>query len=473
MEELIELSNNLIDNIKAVETAFTETNNQYKAKEDSNIDEITKLNLNVASLNDEIINFDNQLRDVQEDYDKVNAHIDGIKAVSEEHKLLGPDKLEAMLNDAASKRDEVAAVINSDKAKTAEEMAKLKEQMTILRDENLALEELFPKLQDNYSNVINQTNEAINRINSDLITYKEELNKIELETVKEDLIEDLEEPLQDDLGAEALIVSQEKIASQEEPVEILEAAEELEEPLVEADTEEAKNLDEAEIEEIKLESEQIENQKTLEIETQTEENYKKMPRFNEVDEENVRVVEREVEAEPIVDYSMNQYVGLDKMNLSEGQKNNLMRNMSSEKFIQLKNVLAEYEIPLTDVSNYYDEFLVLDNIKNLEETLSTFKGIGKDNKEKDFSSMLDVIFTNDNNVLQDNLLTVYSRGENPKHISIQKLSSPYYSSFEERAKEAGQDPEYLNKVHPITTMNLPIAKVVEFDKREKVLERIA
>lgn len=355
-----------------------------------------------------------------------------------------------MLKEAANKKEAVTKDLSDKKLYTNESAEAARGQIEELKADSSKIEALVPELNNSYNELVTRAEEVLLKLNEDLKSFVNTLNDVkDKDSAKELNEESIQEP-----------------AELEEELEVLE----LEEPEI---TEEAPTQELAE-ESVKDEEEELNTLVEPSLENEEEVREVKVVETDDAKEEAV-IVEKLVETEPIIDYSMNQYVGIDEMNLTSAQKNNLMRNMSSEKFSQLAELLKEYKIPLADVSPFYDDFLKVEDVSKVKETLSTYTGIGKTNDEKDFSSMLDVLLTTDNPVLQSNLLSVYSQGNNPKNESIMKLSSEHYESFEENAKALGQDAAYLSKVKPFSIATKSVSTVVSDMAKveEKAKERVA
>ncbi len=467
MERIVDLISEVEAGVKTLQESYQNTNKKYQEKQESNSLRVVTLNEDVTAFNDELIKLDEEFNTVSENYKAVENHITEIKGLSGGYELLDASELENMAKDASVKKEEIISRLNNKKTQINDKINFTNQQLIEINAENEAIEAILPRIKEDYERVVNTTLEDLVKINENINSLKTELVVEEVE-VEVSNVQNPEELVKDE--AEETELTSEK---EEEPEVLEEPTEEVAPLVVEAPVAEEKPMEFPEEKEV-LGEPVAESLAEPVIDEEPEVLATESYRETENPSEEVRVVEKLVEADPTVDYSMNQYVGIDDMNLSEGQKNNLMRNMSSEKFIQIKTVLAEYNVPLSDVTAYYDQFVKLEDVKALEETLSTFKGIGKNNDNKDFSSMLDVIFDNDNNVLQDNLLTVYSKGENPKSISIQKLSSRHYPKLDDEAEALNVDVKHIEKVHPVATMIMPLDKVVEFDSKtnEKVLEKV-
>ena len=135
--------------------------------------------------------------------------------------------------------------------------------------------------------------------------------------------------------------------------------------------------------------------------------------------------------------------------------------------MQIINILKEYDIKVADIKLAYNAFLEIKDVDELAETLETLKGLGKDNKEEDFSMMLNAIFKTDNSLLQENLLKIYSKGEIPKDLSIRMLTSPQFQNLEEEAEKLGVDLSDLLKKRPVSLANDKMAKIIDFEKSLK------
>lgn len=145
-----------------------------------------------------------------------------------------------------------------------------------------------------------------------------------------------------------------------------------------------------------------------------------------MNEEGVPLISVEKPSKVEVKQTNEDYPELSKLGLNINEEAKVMNGMSPAKFQTLINVLKDFEIDLKEIKANLDEFLNVEHIEELKNILFTLIGIGKDNNKKDFDYMLGEILQGKDEVLQKNLLNLYSRGEDPKDSSILLLLSPYY-----------------------------------------------
>lgn len=409
MDVINSLINDIINNLEILKNEYLNISSNSKMKIKTNNAQVEILNKKIIDIEIGIKKNYEELNKFNQNYKKIGEHLNGIENASSSYNLLEADQINKIKNDSLQKKAEITKDINNKIEKAKKCLAQTREEVNILNVQNKSINGLLPTLKSNYDKNIGELETTLKKLNKELISYHVDLTKTNTELNKEKV---------------------EKKVEKKEPVK-----------------------------------EKTETKKEV-IKDQIIEETLILKEEQPIDKENteeVKLVEKK-DSNPIMDYHMNQYTDIDKMNLSDSQKNKLINSMSSEKFIQIISVLNKYNIPLADITPFYNEFININDIENLEETLEVLKGLGKNNNDKDFSLMLDVIFESDNLILQDNLLTIYSKGENPKDVSIYKLTSPFYSNFDEQAKNLGIDGEEILRKNPISSMLIPISKIVQFNK---------
>lgn len=426
--------NDIISNLDVVKNEYLNLINNSKMKIKQNDNQIEVLNQKIIDIEIAIKKYVEELDIFNQNYKKFGEHINGIESSNYNYSLLDANQINQMKSDSLQKKENITTAINNKIEKAKKGLALAKEKMNILISQNKSIKELLPALKTNYDNTIINFEKALEKLNNEIIIYNT------------NLIEKLSE-----LNKEIEI---NKVEIKEEP---------------KLKKEETKKLDKA-------------------IESKPEINKEETPQIEEIKDNLIIEKESELNKEqiidkkssekdkqistPILDYRINEYIGIEEMNLTDSQITKLINNMSSDKFIQITTILKKYNIPLSDISPFYNEFINIEDVENLEETFNILKGLGKNNNDKDFSLMLDTIFGSDNLILQDNLLTIYSKGKNPKDESIYKLTSPLFSDFDEQAQLLEVDGKDILKKYPISSMLIPITKLVDFNKLKNPKDNI-
>ncbi len=453
MEKAIDLTNQIIKNLESLNNDYLKTIENYENTVANNTKEIAHLEEEKERIAKDLILYQEELEKVNKEYQDVEVHISGIKEAGTN--LLEANSVEKMLEEARLKKEEIASQITIKEEKAQEEDKEVEAKKVDLVNQLESLNNLLPYLKENYSDKLNAFEETLNKLNQEIIDLQKEYQDEALKEVKTEEKETVVEAAIEEVQAEEIVES-----------EITEP-EVIEEPVVEEPVVEEKELsDEAqEVEQIKEEIETLDVSAEPQVESLDEE--AEVPVLTDNKEEADKVY-----IEPRIDYSMNPYTKIDQLGLSEQQKSRIVREMSPEKFVQITRVLEDYEIDLKDIADYYDDFLKIEKAANLEDVLGTLRGIGKSNEEQDFSSQLDFIMKANGSVLQDNLLKVYSKGENPKDINISALTSEYYYDFDQEAENLGLDAKTMRKTHPVLVNIMPLEKVVEKTKEDSMTKEL-
>ena len=456
MEKAIDLTNQIIKNLESLNNDYLKTIENYENTVSNNTKEIAHLEEEKERIAKDLVLYQEELEKVSKEYQDVEVHISGIKEAGTN--LLEANSVEKMLEEARLKKEEIASQITLKEEKAQEEDKEVEAKKVDLANQLESLNNLLPYLKENYSDKLNAFEETLNKLNQEIIDLQKEYQDEALKEVKPEEKETvIEAPIEEVQTEEKQEVVEEII----EPEVNEEAV--IEEPVVEEPVVEEKELsDEAqEVEQIKEEIETLDVSAEPQVESLAED--AEVPVLTDNKEEADKVY-----IEPRIDYSMNPYTKIDQLGLSEQQKSRIMREMSPEKFVQITRVLEDYEIDLKDIADYYDDFLKIEKAANLEDVLGTLRGIGKSNEEQDFSSQLDFIMKANGSTLQDNLLKVYSKGENPKDVNISALTSEYYYEFDQEAENLGIDAKTMRKTHPILVNLMPLDKVVEKTKEDSM-----
>lgn len=415
---------------------YQEKQNEFKEKLASNFNEISEAQAQYNQLADEIKAFHNEIKVVDANYQQIKKHLLALQEANTDYALIDITPLEQIKEEAEERKEKVYAKIRAKQNEFAQSINQTMQDASSVvetkRNENIKINEKIEENLVNYNNFVeklNKTFKLLKEATENFVTsldMKEVKEKVKLEVYEvETPIPEMKEPTQtNDDKTEA--AAKESDLEPSAPV----------------------SEEKAEVEP-QISNEAVE--KTPVIIT------------DEKDKAAIKVAETITEKTEI-DYSMNKYLGIDKMGLSDAQINRLKREMTSEKYMQIINVLKEYDIKVADIKPAFTAFLEIRDVDELAETLETLKGLGKDNSEKDFSMMLKPIFKADNSVLQENLLKIYSKGEIPKDLSIRMLTSPYFQTLEEKAEKLAIDLKDLEKRRPVSLANEKMTKIIDFEK---------
>ncbi len=430
MDILGSIISDISSNLETLKKESLNLANNNKKKIKNNSIEVENLNNKIIEIESQIKKYQRDLNKCNQNYEKIKDHIGGIESMSDGYTLFNPGQIENIKNDTLQKKHEITNEIKIKIANAKNSLALAHDKINLLNAENKSINDNIPGLKSEYFKKVNDVKTTLGALNKDIVSYCEELVK-----ANEDLNKNL-----------IKVYIKKEIKSQEEINKNTETVIETKEQVKESK------------EQVKKSKEQIKKEKTESVKES-----KLKPEIEVI--ENTTVVDKNI-IKPVLDYSLNEYSGIKQMNLAQSQINKLVNNMSSEKFAQIINILKKYDIPLEDVSPFYNQFINIGEVENLEETLDILKGLGKNNNEKDFSYMLDIIFESNNLVLQDNLLTVYAKGNNPADISIYSITSINFNDFDEQVKIFKADGNYILKKYPVSSMLLPFSTLVEFDKQK-------
>lgn len=131
------------------------------------------------------------------------------------------------------------------------------------------------------------------------------------------------------------------------------------------------------------------------------------------------------------DNKYSDYPYLNEMSLSDKEKEELMEEMSPEKYRAIMDTLERANIKPEAIPSHYQDFKNVDDIDNLQLTLNTLEAVGKNNDELELSNNLGYILKANNEDVRNNQLEAYARGENPGGLSIATLT---YNPEEEKVK---------------------------------------
>ena len=467
MDDIKKIINDISPNVEVVRTQYLSLIDNIKTTINSNEKQVEKLNNKIIELELEIKKQNTELDQVKANQVKVEEYISAIKSASGKYGLLEAKQLEEMRMISSQKETELVSKINSKIANAKQEVLVAQSKINKMEKQIKDYKEVISQLELEYKNNLNELNENLIKINdkvinisNKLIKKSEELKNIELEPSNEPKTMDI------------IHMSKEHI-QKEEPPHIAEETQEKQESKKEKFEEDLSKK-----EPLKEIEKQIDNQET--------ENEKK-PEKSEIkevlkeqiikDEQAPQVLEKPV-IKPQMDYTPSRYRGINELELTDAQKNRLINNMSPEKFSEIANILNKYDIPLKDITLFYEDFITMGEPSKLDTTLEILKGHDKDNSEKDLSYNLDHIINADNTILEENLLEIYSKGDIPKYIPIVALLSPYISKLESQAELLEIDPKEVYLLHPIASALMPLSELNDFDMEkqqnvEKSLERVA
>lgn len=408
---------------------YQEKQKEFKEKLALNFNAISEAQSKYNQLAEEVKAFHNEIKVVDANYEQIKKHLLGLQEANADYGLIDITPLEQIKEDAEQRKEKIYAKIRAKQNQFAQSinqtMKDASSAVELKRNENIKINEKLEQNLENYNKFVAKLNKTFNLLKEATENF---VASLEMEELKENVKLEVYE-------VETPVPKIEEEKTKESKAEKSEATKE-------ESKDAAPSINEAA------------NEKTPVVIT------------DEKDKEAVKIAEK-VNEKTQVDYSMNKYLDIDKIGLSDAQINRLKREMTSEKYMQIINILKEYDIKVADIKLAYNAFLEIKDVDELAETLETLKGLGKDNKEEDFSMMLNAIFKTDNSLLQENLLKIYSKGEIPKDLSIRMLTSPQFQNLEEEAEKLGVDLSDLLKKRPVSLANDKMAKIIDFEKSLK------
>lgn len=467
MENIKKIINDISPNAEIVRTQYLSLIDNIKTTINFNEKQIEKLNNKIIELEIEIKKQNTELDQVKVNQVKVEEHISAIKSASGKYDLLEAKQLEEMRMISSQKETELVAKINSKIANVKQELLVTQSKINKMEKQTKEYKEVIPQLELEYKNNLNELNEVLIKVNDKLINISnklinksEELKNMELEPSNESKTMDIIHTSKEDIQKEETLHTAEETQEKQEPQK-----EKFEEDL-------SKKEPSIEIER------QIANHETENENKPEKAEIKEVLKGQIIKEEQTPQVLEKPVIKPQMDYTPSRYRGINELELTDAQKNRLINNMSPEKFSEIANILNKYDIPFKDITLFYEDFITMGEPSKLDTTLEILKGHDKDNSEKDLSYNLDNIINADNNILEENLLEIYSKGDIPKYIPIVALLSPYISKLESQAELSEIDPKEVYLLHPIASALMPLSELNDFDMQkqqnvEKSLERVA
>lgn len=408
---------------------YQEKQKEFKEQLAFNFNAISEAQSKYNQLAEEVKAFHNEIKVVDANYEQIKKHLLGLQEANADYGLIDITPLEQIKEDAEQRKEKVYAKIRAKQNEFAQSinqtMKDASSAVELKRNENIKINEKLEQNLENYNKFVAKLNKTFNLLKEATENF---VASLEMEELKEKVKLEVYE-------VETPVPKIEEEKTKESKAEKSEATKE-------ESKDAAPSINEAS------------NEKTPVVIT------------DEKDKEAVKITEK-VNEKTQVDYSMNKYLDIDKIGLSDAQINRLKREMTSEKYMQIINILKEYDIKVADIKLAFSAFLEIKDVDELAETLETLKGLGKDNKEEDFSMMLNAIFKTDNSILQENLLKIYSKGEIPKDLSIRMLTSPQFQNLEEEAEKLGVDLSDLLKRRPVSLANDKMTKIIDFEKSLK------
>lgn len=203
------------------------------------------------------------------------------------------------------------------------------------------------------------------------------------------------------------------------------------------------------------------------------------PVFEDTIEEPIpEEVEPDVEDEPAYEQTTkdntstdrkDNYSNIGSIGLTDEQEKDLMDRMSPEEFEVITRILQNNGIPLEDLTDYAHLLPDVYDPRLLDETLSLLRGIGKNNDQLSFSTMLDHIIIADPTLIQEVVMQAYFDGQNPANLPIAQLTSPHYKNPAYLERD-GQNVEELQKKYPVLLFSMPyleFAALVMKDEQER------
>ncbi len=174
----------------------------------------------------------------------------------------------------------------------------------------------------------------------------------------------------------------------------------------------------------------------------------------------------ELTGEPVPEIQLNplvekEYIGLNTAGLSLDQITELKSKVTPIKYAQLTNILSNYGITTDNLKSYYKEFISIEDPQKADSVLNLLRGIRKNNDSGDLDFMLDHILSADPEIVQDNLLRLFSQGQNPLPMPISILTSKYFDNIQ-ALREEEYNIDVLMRQFPVTMTNLPLNEFKDY-----------